>query len=144
MKTLNNILIRKAKFSDCKAVYNFGKAKELRNPNGNPPRRFWIDAFVKEKQIFYVAEDIESKNIVGFILAEKTTGDVAIFHELFVEKNFRKHGIGKILMKTAEKDAKSRGVRAIILYGNQKVSKFLKKGKYEKGLLLNEYVKFIY
>jgi|SRR3989338_1412634 len=140
----NSIQIRKAKLSDCNAVYNFGRAKELRNPHGNPPKKWWIEAFVKEKQIFYVAENTESKKVIGFILGEETTGKVTIFHELFIEKKFRKHGIGKILIQTAEKDAKSRGVRAIILYGNKKVSKFLKKGKYEKGLLLNEYVKFIY
>lgn len=138
---IENIIIRKAKLSDCQQVYEFGKEKELVNPKGNPPRKWWIEAFIKEKQIFYVAEF--NKKIVGFIFGERITGNCCLLHELYVAKEFRKHGIGRGLMKTTEAEIRKRKLKVILVYGNKNVSKFLKNLHYDKGLLLNEYVKFL-
>jgi ribosomal protein S18 acetylase RimI-like enzyme len=141
-----NIIIRKAKLSDCDAVYNFGKSDELKNPNGEAPKRWWIEAFVKEKQYFYIAEDSKAKLMVGFILAERTTGDVMLIQEVFVRAEYRSKGIGDKLIKTVEKEARKIKIKAILLYAyaeNSKTLKFYKKEKYAPGSLDEEFVKFL-
>jgi len=64
------MILRKAKISDCKEVWKMCNTPGLVNPSGQAPRLWWIKSFVKEKQIFLVAE--EDKKIIGFILGERT------------------------------------------------------------------------
>ena len=88
---MSEMKIRKAKLKDCDKVHELCKTKELINPNGKPPKKWWIESFVKENQIFFVAE--EKNKIAGFIIGERTTGNVALLQILFVRKNFRRMGI---------------------------------------------------
>jgi len=49
--------IRKANLRDCKEVWEMCKIPQLVNPSGEPPKIWWIESFVKEKQIFFIAEE---------------------------------------------------------------------------------------
>lgn len=134
--------VRKAKPEDCKECLELSKTPELLNPGGEPSHLWWIEAFVKENQIFYVAE--ENKEIVGFIMGERTTGNIAIMHSLVVKKEFRDKGIGKLLIKIFEEDCRKRKIRWIMLYGfakNKKTISFIEKQGYIKGELTYEFIK---
>jgi len=138
------IKIRKATLKDCKVCYEMGKAKELVGPDHNPPRYFWISAFVKEKQPFFVAE--ENNKIIGFVFAEQTTGQVMLLQEMFVIKEYRGKGIASRLLKEIEDESKKRKLRVILLYGYAKgksASSFWDNHGYTKGSLEYEYVKFL-
>jgi len=139
------IIIRKATIKDCKIVHGLSSAKELKTPRGDAPELWWIEAFVKEKQIFFVAEDKNNKTLAGFVFGERTTGDIYILHEIFVRKEYRHHGIGTILMKKAENECRKRHLRVILLYGynSKPMHKLLEEGGYEKGNPYNEFVKFL-
>lgn len=140
----SNIVIRKAEKGDLVGVYKLGSAKELSNPDGKPPRKWWIDAFFYEKQFFLVVES--NKRLIGFALAERTTGDVMLIQEIFIKKEFRGQGIGDRLIKILEEKARARKIKAILLYAyaeNKKTLHFYKKEKYKAGSIEEEFVKFI-
>ena len=136
--------LRKAKLEDCNEVYELCRVKGLVNPSGEPPKRWWIEAFVREKQIFFVAE--ENGRVIGFALGERTTGDIAIFHMLAINEAYRGKGIGQRLMDLFEEEAKKRKLKVILTYGyanNKVVDHILKKRNYEKGSKYYEYLKWI-
>ena len=136
--------IRKANLKDCKEVWEMCKIPQLVNPSGEAPKIWWIESFVKEKQIFFIAE--EKKEIVGFILGERTCGQIGYLWMLAVKPEFQGNGIGKKLFLSAEKECKRRKLKAILLYGYEKSPKAIKLIKnlgYEKGRKYYEFLKFI-
>lgn len=137
------VIIRKAKLKDCEVVYKFGKSRELANPSGEAPKLWWIEAFVKEKQIFFVAE--QDKDVIGFVIGERTTGNIGILQEIFVKQNFRNKGIGTALFKKFEEECKKRKINLILLYGYAGIRtiKFWEKRKFKKGSREYEFVKFL-
>ncbi len=138
------IFIRKAKIEDCKQVYELCKTKELINPSGEPPKLWWIKSFIKEKQIFYVAQ--ADGKVIGFVIGERTCGEVGYLWMLAVKKENRGKGIAKQLLLCAEQECKKRGLRVIVSYGfaeSKKVLNLLKKLKYEKGRKYFEFIKFL-
>lgn len=139
----SEIKIRKATLKDCDDVYNFGSSKEFRNPTGNPPKKWWVQAFVKEKQLFFVVE--KDKKVIGFVLGERTTGNVAILHEIYIMPKYRDHGIGDRLLKAFQNECKKRKIKAILLYGysDPRTIKFWKSEHYSKGSKVYEMLKFL-
>jgi ribosomal protein S18 acetylase RimI-like enzyme len=138
------MIIRKATLNDCKHVWDMCRIPQLVNPSGEPPRLWWIKSFVKEKQIFFIAE--ESGELAGFILGERTCGQIGYLWMLAVKPRFQGKGIGKELFLTAEKECKKRRLKAILLYGYEKsprALKIIKSLKYEKGRKYYEFLKFI-
>lgn len=138
------VKIRRAELKDVSNCLELSKTPELLNPDKTPSHKWWIEAFVKEKQIFFIAEN--NNKIVGFIMGERTTGNIAIFHSLIVKETYRNKGIGTKLMRSAEKECKKRKLKAIMLYGyanNKKAPSFFKKKGYIKGALTYEFIKFL-
>ena len=138
------VKIRKAELKDVDSCLELSKIPELLNPDKTPSHKWWIKAFVKENQIFFIAE--EGNKIVGFIMGERTTGNLAIFHSLVVKEDYKNNGIGTKLIKSAEKECKKRKLKAIMLYGyadNKKAVSFFEKKRYIKGALTYEFIKFL-
>ncbi|MFA5030862.1 MAG: GNAT family N-acetyltransferase [Patescibacteria group bacterium] len=136
--------IRKAKLKDCEAIYKLCKTPALLNPSGEPPKLWWIQSFVKEKQMLYVAE--AGKKIVGFVMAEELTGKGCIIWMMAVTKAFQNKGIGARLYQTIEDECKKRKIRAIVLYSyikNKGISKQLQRAGFQKGSHYEEYIKFM-
>jgi ribosomal protein S18 acetylase RimI-like enzyme len=136
-------MIRIAKIEDCQAVYELTKnTPELVNPSTEPPPLEWIESFVKEKQIFYVA--VENNEIIGYIMGERTIGDIGLMWMLTVKKEFRGRGVGKNLLLEAEEECKNRNLKAIVAYGfseSKSVLSMLDNHGYHKGNLYYEFVK---
>jgi len=129
---------------DCRACYKLSKTPELLDPDGKTPRFWWFEAFVKEKQMFFVAED--DKKVVGYVMAERTTGNIAIVQMIDVKKEYQRMEIGNALMKRIEEECKKRKLRAILLYGyapNKKTIGFFKHEGYDEGSLTHEFLKFL-
>jgi ribosomal protein S18 acetylase RimI-like enzyme len=138
------MIIRKATLKDCREVWNMCAIPQLVNPSGEPPKIWWIESILKEKQIFFVAE--EKKKIVGFVIGERTCGDIGYLWMLAVKPEYRRRGIGKKLFLAAEKECKRRKLKAILLYGHEKSKKTIKLIQdfgYEKGEKFYEFLKFI-
>jgi ribosomal protein S18 acetylase RimI-like enzyme len=137
-------LIRPAKINDCDTVYNLCSMPGLVNPDGQPPRMFWIKSFVKEKKLFLVAE--KNNEVVGFIAGEKTSGRVMLLWMLGVKKEWQGRGLGKKLLRAAEKQCRQKNIRCIVGYAyakNKKILNLLDSQKHERGSLYYEYVKFL-
>jgi ribosomal protein S18 acetylase RimI-like enzyme len=111
-----SVTIRNAVFEDIDIVQNFSLTDELKNPNGDPQKKWWFEAFIKEKQIFFVAE--KDKKIIGFVLAERTVGNCILIQDIFVENTFRGMGIGKILMDKVESEAIKNKYKLIYTYSD--------------------------
>lgn len=138
------VKIRKAMLEDCESCFELAKAPEFRHPDGSSPRLAWIEAFVKENQIFFIAE--ENKNIIGLAMGEKTTGNLALLHLIIVTKDYQNRGIGNMLLECFEKEAKKRKAIVVFLYGyakNEKSIKFFENRGYGKGSLTYEMGKLI-
>lgn len=138
------MIIRKAALEDCESCFKLAKTPEFKYPDGSFPRLEWIKAFVKENQIFFVAE--ENNKITGFIMGERVTGNLALIHLIAVDKNNQNKGIGKLLLNSFEQEAKKRKVIVVFLYGyakNEKSINFFEKNKYVKGSLDYEMGKLI-
>ncbi|MBM3234503.1 GNAT family N-acetyltransferase [Candidatus Pacearchaeota archaeon] len=138
------MIIKKAELKDCKACLELSKIPELLNPDGTPSHLWWIESFVNENQIFYVAE--ERGEIIGFTMGERTTGNIAIRHSTFVKPEFRGKGIGSKLIEQFEAECKRRKLKAIMSYGyakNNKTIKFFEGKGYIKGALTYEFIKFL-
>jgi len=136
------MIIRKAKIKDCSACYELCRTPELLPLFRKFPARQWIESFVKEKQIFFVAED--SGKIVGFTMGEKTTGKEAIWQILLVKKEYRNLNIATKLLETVEKEYRKRGVKYVWVYSyakNKEVNSILDKKGYKKGSLCYERLK---
>ncbi len=138
------IKIRKAEIKDCRQVYELCRVPGLVNPSGEPPKIWWIESFIKEKQMFYVAET--NKDIIGFVIGERTCGNLGYLWMLAIKKEFQGKGLGKKLLKLAERECRRRKLKAIICYGfakNNRALKLLKKQKYEQGEKYYEFIKFL-
>ncbi|MFH1209656.1 MAG: GNAT family N-acetyltransferase [archaeon] len=138
------MIIRAANQKDCKVVYDLCKTPELLDPSGEPPKLWWIQSFIKENQIFFVAEI--NKKVIGFILGERITGNCCIFWMSAVKKQFQGRGIGERLLLKAEEECKKRKLKVITIYGfskSKKVLNLLQKHNYEKGQLYYEFIKYI-
>ena len=140
---LSKIKIRKAKQSDINKVWKMSDVPGLENPDKKPPRIFWIKAFLKRNQPFFIAE--YNKRIIGFIFGERTVGNVAILQEIEVKKEYRNHGIGHLLLKEFEKECKKRKIVAILdyAYSKSKMPEIFKKSGYSLGSLDFEVLKFL-
>lgn len=139
-----DISIRKAKLRDCKTCLELSKIPELVNPTGEPSHLWWIESFVKEHQLFFVAE--KHKEIIGFIMGERTSGNLSILHSIVVKKEYQHKGIGKRLLETYEYECHKRKLKAIMLYGyakNKLPRSFFGKNHYVKGALTYEFIKFL-
>lgn len=136
--------IRKAKLEDCNSVYEISKIPELLTATGEECPVWYFESFVKEKQIFFIAE--EKNKIIGYILGERITGNICIAHLMAVIPSYQNKGIGKKLLKSLEKECKKRKLTWVVLYGyenNPKTISFLVKNKYNKGALTREFNKKI-
>lgn len=150
--------IQRANLRDCEQVYELCKIPGLLNPSGEPPKIWWIESFVKEKQMFFVMKEKElSKDgksmkpaakeaVIGFILGERTTGDIGYIWMLAVKEDFQGKGIGKELMKKFEYECKKNKIKVIVCYGFEKSSSalsLLNNMDYEIGRKYYEFVKFL-
>ena len=136
--------IRIANLDDCKEVYEITKnTPELVNPSSKvPPDLWWIESFVQEKQIFFVA--VENDQIVGYVMGERTAGNVGLMWMMTVNKQYRNKGIGKKLLFEFENECKKRKFKAIVAYGHsgsKNIISMLEKNNYHKGSLFYEFVK---
>ena len=124
--------------------YKLCKIREILDLGGKPPKKWWIKSFIKEKQIFLVAK--KDDKIIGFILGERTTGNIAILHLCVVKKEYRNKGVGQELLRKAEKECKKRKLKVIMIYGykNKKIKHILKKLKYDIGNIYYEFQKWLY
>lgn len=137
--------IRVANLSDCKEVYELTKnTPELVNPSIEPPNLWWIESFIREKQIFYVA--VEDNMVIGYILGERTSGNVGLMWMITVAEEFRGKGIGKKLLFEFENECRKRNLKAIVTYGystSEKVLNMLERNNYHKGNAYYEFVKLL-
>ena len=136
--------IRNATLADCIACHKLSATKGLLSPDGSIPPIEWFREQVKNKQILLVAE--EKKEIIGYILGDYLPGSATIIHLISVKKEFQNKGVGKKLLKQAEKLSKQHKKMLILLYGyakSKKTIKFFEKNKYAKGGLYYEFMKFI-
>lgn len=140
---MKGVKIRKATMKDINEVQKMSGADELKNPDGKPQKKWWFEAFIKEKQFFYVAQ--ADSNLVGFIVAERTVGDCILIQDIFIKKDFRGKGVGHLLINTLEREAKKKKVRAFYAYSDVKKEtvNFYKKLKYEPSHLVQEVLKFL-
>lgn len=126
--------IRKATEKDIEEVREIANIKELRVTGGKRAASHrWFNAFIKEKQIFFIVQ--EKKEICGFILGERVTGDLGYLWLIGVKKEFRSKGLGKLLLNKFIKECKKRKLRSIITYGdyNKKTLNFYKKNNFFSG-----------
>ncbi len=126
--------IRKATIKDIEEIRKISNQKALRSTGENrAPSERWLTAFIKEKQIFFVAD--KNKEVYGFILGEQVTGDLGYLWLIGVKKEFRSKGIGKLLLNEFIHECKKRKLRSIITYGtyNKKTLNFYKKNNFFGG-----------
>ena len=138
-------IIRKALIKDCRAVYELCRFPGVLDPDGEPPRMFWIRSFVKEKKLFLVAE--ENSRVVGFIMGEKTSGNVMLIWLEAVRCDRQSIGIGKKLLQAVEKECLRKKIRVVVVYAyakNKKMLNLLKSFNYRKGNPFYEHEKFFY
>ncbi len=116
----------------------------------------WKNHWTRETAVKYLREFAESKNFVGFVVAEggeiigaefahvKTwwTNDELFVDELFIRPEMQRKGFGRALLQHAEDYARSRGLAGVTLL----TSKYMPaKAFYDKnGYLLAEHVIFMY
>jgi N-acetylglutamate synthase-like GNAT family acetyltransferase len=97
-----------------------------------------------DKIYFLVAE--ENGEIAGALFGEALKGKGAILWDFAIKKNLRGKGIGSILLKSFEKNAKIDGKKWIFITAPHKskfTHKFYNKHRYKKGTLNYEYLKKI-
>lgn len=136
--------IRKTTLKDVKACHELAsKMPELLDAEKEPVPIGWIASFVKEKQIFFVAE--EKGKIAGFIMGEIMTGKIALLWLIGVDKNYQDQGVGKKLVESFEEEIKKHGAKAIVLYGfkgNRKTITFWEKNRYIRSSEMIEFLKY--
>lgn len=143
MRSLSGVTIRPASAADLPAVFQLARAKELNAPNHQAAEKWRIRDFLKAGQIFFVA--IVNARVVGFTLGECATGNVAIHHLTAVAPRWRRKGIGTMLARRFEQEARRRGMTCVLLYvsGNAGWKKTMKRLGYARGSLVYEYQKFL-
>lgn len=107
---------------------------------------FRYDPWVLSKQVFTEAVDMklclkatDHNTIIGFSYAAKFAPDIYELQNLFVAKEFRKHGIGSKLLLQLEENAKEISCKGVILETSE-----LYKTIESKGLVKNFYKKLGY
>jgi len=128
------IIIRKANEKDITAVRAIANVPGLQVAGEErAPGEKWFKAFIKEKQMFFVAEI--KKEVVGFIIGERTTGNIGYLWEMGVRLDLRSKGIGSLLLKKFIDGCEKRKLRFAIAYGhaNKKTINFFKKHKFIEG-----------
>jgi len=139
-----NMKICKATLKDCKEIHKLSFVPGLANQEGYPPPRCWMESFVREKQYAYVIRD--DKEVVAFILGERTCGGIGLVWMLGVEKSHQGKGLGTSILEYAAKQMKADGLRVVIVYGytkNPAIKHILKKLDFQAGCTYVEYVKFL-
>lgn len=136
--------IRKAKLKDCEEVYELCRFPWLLNPSWEPPKKWWIEAFVKEKQIFFVWED--NWKAIWFILWERTTWDIFYLWMIAVKKEYQWRWIWWKLLDLAQIEAKKRWMKVVVAYsfpGCNAINNMLKSRNFECWNNYTEQVKFL-
>lgn len=139
-----NIQIRPARASDLPTVFSLSTSPKLAAPRAASAERWWIRAFLVERQPFFVA--LNKKQVVGFILGEYATGHVAIAQLLMVKPAYRKQGIGVALGQAFEQACRQKGMRCILLYASNHDKFFersLRTYGYQRGASVREYQKML-
>ncbi len=129
---------------DTQDVYELCRCPWLLNPSWEPPKKWWIDSFVVEKQIFKLAK--LKWEIVWFVIWERTTWNIWYIWMLAVKEEFQNRWIWKILLEAAEQECKDRWLKVIVAYaylGSQVPSKLMDKLNYEKWDKFEERIKFL-
>ena len=97
--------------------------------------------------VYFVLEnDGKVEGIISGELRTTALGKGAIFHNIFISKEFRGKGYGEKLLMTLENYFKKKGCKSIksfVLSGNEKVLNFYKKIGYssEKGWTISKRLK---
>ena len=127
------IQIRSASIKDLDSIVELAKVPELKAPHGSYPSLKWLQAIIKEKQIMLVAED--NNELIGFVMGEKIGSSFSILHLIAVKKEYRKKGIGNMLVNSFEEECKKRKLRGVLTYAHNdnKVKNFFKNRKYNIG-----------
>ena len=135
--------IRKANVNDCVACSRMSKVKELANAEGWTPSTHYLKAFIKNNQIFLVAQ--EEKKVIGYAVGESITGKGVLLHYIVIKSEYRGKNIGSALLQDFEREAAKRGNKWALLYAaafNKKTCAFYEKKNYKKGSESFEFVKY--
>ena len=79
-----------------------------------------LEFYFKIGEIYIVTDKEEIAGVLVFKIEQYWEGQVLIIEDLAVKENFKKKGIGKVLMKFAENYAKERGIKRILFATHQK------------------------
>jgi len=135
-------VIRPARRSDLPSLYRLARNPKLAAPSHQAAERWWIRAFLEEKQILLVAT-IDSA-VVGFVMGETATGKVAIAQLLVVARGMQRSGIATLLGRAFERECRKRGMTCILLYASSRaMEQLLTKAGYVQGSPVREYQKFL-
>lgn len=133
--------IRKAKIRDCIACEGLStRCKELANVSGQSNYFGWFVEFIRNKQVFLVAE--ERGKIIGFVAGEINTG-YALMQLLAVDDRHRGRGIGRELIKRFEGICFRRKTIHILLYGYKDRKDFFEGQGYKMGSPCFEFMKVL-
>jgi len=125
---LNKELIRQATIKDVDQLLELQKKWEMEDITYGfvSASRKQIEESIKEIVFIFLVNDV----IVGFISGRiKTSTGISIFRDgekyldiedLYIESASRNNGIGKILFKKIEENAKALGVEKILVYSSTK------------------------
>jgi ribosomal protein S18 acetylase RimI-like enzyme len=135
------VKIRPATLKGCEECVKLAFDVKLYATNGKKLPLWWMQSFVKEKQLFLVAE--EKKQIIGFIFGERLTGNGLMVHLTAVNQKYQGKGIGNRLVKELEKEAKKRKAKFLFRYtegSNKAMIHILEKQGHAKG---KKYIEFL-
>lgn len=134
------MIVRKARKSDLRAVMKMA-------------RKMWPDVKTSDLRpdyLFYIAE--EDERLIGFILlnirrdyvAGSTTWPVGYIEGLYVEKEWRKKGVGRQLVQAAEEWCAGKGFKELgsdVDLHNKISQQFHSRAGFKKGKLIVPYIK---
>jgi ribosomal-protein-alanine N-acetyltransferase len=133
-----NIRIRKTRADDIDSIYRI-KQEQFLNPW---KKDFFYDEISHEISCFYVAEDTETNEIIGYIIfwiIEETLE----LHDMAVIEKHKKKGIGSFMMNVMLETARTRKVEELFLEvrkSNEEAIKFYKKFNFKQiGIRKNYY-----
>ena len=89
-----------------------------------------INFYYKSKEIFIIKAD---SKIIGFIISAIEpwyNADRGVITEIVIDKNFRKHGFGEMLIKYVEDSYTKKGVKSIFIEAMDKSLNYFKKFNY--------------
>lgn len=137
------LTLKLATLRDCEACSRLiSETPELIRGNGEYPTSKWIKSFLSDRGIFHLVKS--NKKVIGLIIGEELVCNGAIVHLFAVNKKFRGHGIGRLLIESFESECVKRNIRWILLYGyekNKKTTKFFEQNGYTKGSSVVEFEK---